>query len=332
MERLFNSDVWQMAFESFITSIFNISGSEQSRSRYTSVLRAFFSDPERSPENYSRADVEAYLARGSTSTRNYGKPIAIGTRNSRLAILASWYKYCSTYTVDTDGQPTALLQRLPPTTGLTYGKPPKKYRSLSIPEIQALFSVIGNSDVRSKRDRCIYLWLLMTCKRRTEVTSLSWKDVSPGPPITFTYYSKGNARQQKRQELPRECYDALIAYLVKANRLDTIKPEDPLFLSLPPRRGGNYRNTGKRLSGHWINKNLQRYCALAGITDFDRVSVHSLRHSGSRLRFSQGQDLLSISRILGHRSVVTTQHYCEDLAGIADPGLPLLQAALADVF
>lgn len=329
MKRLFTDDRWNGAFESFITSIFNISGSTSSRDRYESVMRAFFgSDPARRPENYTRSDVEAFLARPSSSGRNYGKEVAIGTRNQRLAILASWFKFCATYTLSgEDGQPTALLQRLPPTIGMGYGKPIKRYRALSIPEVQALFSVIGH-DARGLRDRCMYLWLLLTAKRRTELTELSFGDIEPGNPNMFLYYPKGSHRQQKRQELPQEVYDALMDYLRASNRQDSIKPSDPLFLSAPPRRGGNYRNTGKRLSGHALNKNLQMYCRLAGLADVDRISAHSLRHSSARLRMQSGQDIASISRILGHASLATTSHYLEDLSGISDPGLPMLAKSL----
>ncbi len=330
MERLFANDRWQSAAESFIQSIYAKSGSTESLVSYTRIMHEFFGgDPERSAENYSRQDVEAYLARPSRSSRNYGKVIGTSARNQRIAVLASFYRYASTYTVTVDGKPTALLQRLPPTTGMTYGKPPKSYRALTISEIEKLFAVLSGDDVRSLRDRAIYLWLLLTSKRRTEVTSLSWGSIiTDGDHMAFRYYPKGSSRQEHVQELPPEVYNALIAYLKAAGRLESMKPEDPLFVSMEPRHGGNFRNVGKRLSGHAINWRLKELCREANITDVERISVHSLRHSSARLRAAAGQPITSISRILGHASLATTSHYLEDLQGISDPGIPLLTQAM----
>lgn len=333
MERLFVDDHWNAAASSFIDSIYNKSGSEASRSRYDAVLRAFFSDPARDPQSYSRQDVEQFLARPSQSRRNFGKPVGICSRNQKTAILASFFKYCSTYTVNTDGRPAALLERQAPTVGMGYGTPPKSYRALSVYEIEKLFAMLNGKDVRSLRDRCIYLWLLLSSKRRTEVSSLNWSDVSHGmidgrESWYFTYRAKGSARVESKQELPEEVYNALIEYLEASGRLQTIKGDDPLFTSLPPRHGGNFRNVGKRLSGHAINENLKMLAIKCGITDTERISCHSLRHSSARLRSRAGQELASISRILGHKSIATTSHYLEDLNGVADPGLPMLAKSL----
>jgi hypothetical protein len=87
MERLFTDDVWDEAFHRFIESIYNISGSVHSRDRYERILRLFFADPARDPQSYTRAEVEAFLARPSTSGRNYGKQLATGTTNQRLSLI-----------------------------------------------------------------------------------------------------------------------------------------------------------------------------------------------------------------------------------------------------
>ena len=330
MERLFTDDRWNEAASSFIDSIYNISGSQHSRSRYMAILRAFFNDPARDPSLYSRQDVEQFLQRPSTSSRNYGQPISTGTRNQRLAILASFWKFAGSWTITgADGQPTALMVRMPPTTGMTYGQPAKSYRALSPEELQKLFAALNGKDVRSLRDRCIFLFLLLSSKRRTEITSLSWKNIEPGEPPMFTYYQKGNSRVISRQEMPQEVLDALIEYLEASGRSPHLmKPDDALFLSISPPRGGNYRNVGKRLDGHSVNMRLKQLCRLAGIQDAGSVHVHCLRHSSARLRSQAGQELASISRILGHKSPASTARYLEDLRGVDDPGQPMLAKSL----
>lgn len=330
MERIFTDNAWNECAQAFIQSILNISGSEHSRARYEYVLRKFFADPQREPSLYSRQDVEQFLALPSTSSRNPGQPVSTAARNQRLAILASFWKFAGSWTITgDDGQPTPLMSRMPPTTGMAYGTPARSYRALSPEELQKLFAALNGDDVRSKRDRTIFLFLLLSSKRRTEITSLSWRNIEPGNPPMFTYYAKGNSRVLARQEMPTEVYDSLLDYLEASGRPPHLmKPDDALFLSVSPPRGGNYRNVGRRLDGHSVNMRLKELCRQVGIQDADHIHVHCLRHSSARLRSAAGQELASISRILGHKSVATTSRYLEDLRGVDDPGQPLLAKSL----
>ena len=65
---------------------------------------------------------------------------------------------------------------------------------------------------------------------------------------------------------------------------------------------------GKQLSRIYIFQMIQRYSKRIGLT---RVGCHSLRHSFS-LKFYQesGHDLIRLQKILGHKSLNTTERYC----------------------
>ena len=68
------------------------------------------------------------------------------------------------------------------------------------------------------------------------------------------------------------------------------------------------------LSSNWC-KDTHEACAKAGVTDLD---AHGLRRTAGVLWFAQGFDIFTISRLLGHQSVTTTE---KAYVGIADSKL-----------
>ncbi len=336
LPRLFNDDRWQECLESYLTMMFDKSGSTQTLTSYKRVLYTFFStsatgEPKQ-PTDYNRQDVIAFLQLESQSSRNKGAPVGPASRNNRLAVLNSFYKYASSYTIPgDDGQPVALLQRIPPCAGLSYARPPVTYRALSESELTLFFAQIPNHTVAGVRDRAIFTMLLLTARRIGEVVSLNWGSISAGPPIMFTFYPKGHSREQRVQELPQECYSLLLRYLHISNRLQDIRPDSPLFVGLPPRHGGNYRNVGRRLSIHYVNDAVKTYSRKAGLPHLERLSSHSFRHSSARLAYSSGADIRAIQMKLGHSSLASTDTYLRVLAGERDSTLPLLRARLTSI-
>lgn len=331
MDRLFTDDRWNDAYLSFIQSVFDKSGSEQSYNTYERALRAFFGpSPERNPDTYSRQECESWIHHTSRSKRNAGTPPSQATKNQRLAILSAFYTHCATWcTINTiNDQSTPLLNKPSPVLGLRYGKPAQKLRVFTEQELERLFAVMDKQSVIGSRDFCVFTWFLYTAKRREEIARLRWGDIeeclivdddgSTRRGYTFAYYPKGSQRQQKKQELPAPCYDALTHYLKIAGRED-IKPDEPLFLPLrPPRGGGNKFTPGKALNAWNMARSLKRYARLAGIADPESVHLHVFRHTSARLRFELNGDIRAVSRILGHASIASTDVYLRQLSGVAD--------------
>jgi len=59
----------------------------------------------------------------------------------------------------------------------------------------------------------------------------------------------------------------------------------------------------------YSNKHLAQWIGLAGITK--KVTFHSFRHTFATLQLSKGTDIYTVSKMLGHRSLKTTQIYAK---------------------
>jgi integrase len=59
----------------------------------------------------------------------------------------------------------------------------------------------------------------------------------------------------------------------------------------------------------WISRPLKKWMEAAGITK--RITFHCFRHSFATLQLSSGTDIYTVSKMLGHTNVKTTQIYAK---------------------
>src|ERR1041385_202252 len=64
--------------------------------------------------------------------------------------------------------------------------------------------------------------------------------------------------------------------------------------------------TGLKYSAY-VNVELQRWVMKAGITK--RITFHCARHTHATLLLSNGVDIYTVSKLLGHKQISTTQIY-----------------------
>lgn len=61
------------------------------------------------------------------------------------------------------------------------------------------------------------------------------------------------------------------------------------------------------LNPSWINRPLKQWCQAAGISK--HITFHCFRHTFATLQLDGGTDIFTVSKLLGHNNVKTTQIY-----------------------
>jgi integrase len=212
---------------------------------------------------------------------------------------------------------------------------------MSLPEVQKLFAAIDTSTVQGARDHCIFTFLLYTCRRREEICRLRWGDIERGLIMgengdshvgyLYRYTGKGDGGSIKTMELPEVCYTTLERYLVASGCLASIRAEDPLFIAVGSKNGGGRRRgPGLPMDSDTIASSLKQIVKKAGL-DPKRISLHSFRHTGIQLRLSTGQEMMSVMRISGHKSLDVFYGYAKRLMGTADSHSKRLEEKLSSI-
>ncbi|GAB3950111.1 site-specific integrase [Spirosoma harenae] len=109
-------------------------------------------------------------------------------------------------------------------------------------------------------------------------------------------------------------YDSLNGYTISFRQEKTegveYMPVSELAVSLMGERLGDNQPAfpGLTYSAHW-NKILKQWVKDAGITK--PITFHSFRHTYATLQISLGTDIYTVSKMLGHRELKTTQIYAK---------------------
>lgn len=188
--------------------------------------------------------------------------------------------------------------------------------SLSEDEILAMLRRIDRSTVIGLRDYALVCVLFLTGQRNAAIAELRWGDIKhptgEGDVITYRWQSKAKSGTD---ELLRPAYDALLAYLQAAGRLETLGVDDYIFVALSDvaERLPNVK-PGQRgpLTGAMVNRIVKKCARRVGL-DESRVHTHTLRHSAALFMKRHGVDLVEIQHTLHHSNPNTTMIYLRAL-------------------
>lgn len=215
--------------------------------------------------------------------------VSITTQNYHLIALRSFLKFCSKRDIDT----------LPPEKIELARVKRKQVTFLDSDELAALFA---QPDVNTKiglRDRTLLELLFSGGLRVSEIVALNTTDVSTK---RLEFMVRGKGQKDRPIFMSRATAQWIDRYT--QSRKDS---SPALFIRYGGTKDKDTSGNFLRISPRSIQRSIQRYAKLAGITK--RVTPHTLRHSFATDLLMNGADIRSVQTMLGHSDISTTQIY-----------------------
>ena len=142
-----------------------------------------------------------------------------------------------------------------------------------------------------------FLFSCFTGLRLSDIKALKWTDIRNG--VIFL-------RQQKTKEFVQVPIGKNAAKFIRENDSDKVFHDFPTC-------------------EEWHNRKIREWAKAAGITK--HVSFHVARHTFATLALGNGADLFTVSKLLGHTKITTTQIY----AKVLDEGRKKAVDAIPDI-
>lgn len=218
-----------------------------------------------------------------------GDELSMNTQNYHLIALRSFLKYCSKRDI-----PTLTPEKIE--------LPKVKRRQVSFlttEETERLIDTVDLNTTTGLRDRAVLELLFSSGLRVSELTNLNRDHINLARG-EFTIRGKG--QKDRPVFISPEASEWLAKYLETRNDRAI-----PLFIRYSGFKTGDDKGESFRLSPRSVQRLVQNYARLAGITK--HVSPHTLRHSFATDLLMNGADLRSVQSMLGHSNISTTQVY-----------------------
>jgi integrase/recombinase XerD len=243
------------------------------------------------------AQLDAPLIGASLDHLETDRGCGARTRNTRLAAIRTFYRYC----LVRHPEHAATIERV-----LQIG--PKRHERalvtyLTEPVLDALIDAPDRSTWTGRRDHAIIILLAQTGLRASELTGLCCGEIHLGIGAHVTTTGKG--RKQRITPLTKQTAAVLRVWLAERGGM----PADPLFPT----------STGKPLTRKALARRIAKYAVRAvercpSLTA-KTITPHVLRHTAAMRLLHAGVDTTVIALWLGHEQVETTQMYLHaDLA------------------
>jgi len=165
---------------------------------------------------------------------------------------------------------------------------------LSLAEVELLLSQPEEKDLKGIRDRAMFELMYATGMRVSELISLKLSDIS----LMFEYVKCNSQGKSRIIPIGKKALAALKNYTENARAaMISDEKEDKLFVNC----------NGKPMTRQGFWKIIKVYAKKAGISS--EITPHTLRHSFAAHLIENGADIASVSEMLGHSDISTTQIY-----------------------
>ena len=205
----------------------------------------------------------------------------------KLACLRSFYRF---------GQREAWVDHNPAKALRNPRKTRKLPHFLTTTEVGKLLAAPPSDQPPGLRDRAILETLYSAGLRVSELVGLCDGDLDFEQGIMRV---RGKGRKERIAPLGSYAVRALGRWL-KVRKLSAKEPTGraaPVFIN----------RFGSRLTARSVGRMLEKHLQHAGLDD--RTSPHTLRHSFATHLLDRGADIRSVQKLLGHKSLETTQIY-----------------------
>ncbi len=176
-----------------------------------------------------------------------------------------------------------IIQRNPATEikGITPSDPERDF--LTYDELKA----VAKTECEIEILKTAFLFSALTGLRWSDINKLLWSEVQHSKEIGY-YIRFRQKKTQGAETLPIS--DQAYAFLGERGA-----PDERVFKSLK--------------YSAWHNLKLQQWIMRAGITK--NITFHCARHTYATLQLTLGTDIYTVSKLLGHRHLKTTQVYAK---------------------
>lgn len=249
------------------------------------------------PARLDMADVDAALVASFLDHLEKGRHCTPQTRNVRLAAIHSLFSYASLRCpehIETIRRVLAIPAKRADKGIVSF---------LTQVETKILLGAPDRSTALGQRDHLLLLVAVQGGLRVSELTALTWGEVSVGRGAHLRVHGKG------RRERTTPLVAATASTLESWRRQRRAEPDNPVFST----------RQGTRLSTDAVKDVVDKYVAVVAercptIRD-KRVTPHTLRHTCAMNLLWAGTDLATIALWLGHSSTKSTDIYLHaDLA------------------
>ena len=265
------------ARKQFAQYLYRCYGDRSTPKHYLNDLDLFIRQiGDKTPEQVTVQDIDKFI---DSQMKQYLKPTTI---NRRIASLHTFFAYLASQEPDKAWSNPVRRRRHRLKQGQTLP------RDASEAEVNALFAVIDDA-----RDRAMFGLMVGAGLRVGEVVTLQCSDLEKPPQQGEMARLRvtGKGRKERIDWVTPYWYEVLSQWLRGRPKMKN----ETLFLNQHQRP----------LSVSGVQYRLKQYCQRAGI----QLTCHQLRHTFARRLAEQRMPVESISQLLGHAQIETTQRY-----------------------